>query len=286
MNLENFLVTYWWLLFWLIPMIFLWIRQKEKSKDKEKVNPDLDFILIMGFIILLIYLIQRYLFSEHKFFLIGIPFFTIILTLLINYLLKGRDIYVLESTILNEKHYDLINMQKIISPSSSNKLLVMDKSVYEAKSHVGEAKYPFWSGSDRIKFCDFYDRNNGIFYHPELPQFHNVSIYMARAFLLKAKMDIPKLYRDNILLTWLSPYKTAHQQSLLAKNFPLHLTAIKQQYDYEPFKLPETIDEIFDNQFNESLLTQKSSENLKSMDEIKKEITELIKQSNNGDGNE
>jgi hypothetical protein len=94
-------------------------------------------------------------------------------------------------------------------------------------------------------------------------------------------MDIPKLYRDNIMLTWLSDYKTAYQQSKLTNSFPLQLNAIKRQYDYAPFKLPETIDEIFDEQFSQALHQPIDTE--KTIDNVKAEIEKLIAENNKGD---
>ena len=279
MSIGDFLFEYWWLLFWFLPLLYLYIRQKNKDKIANLSESDSQLIIEIGFIILLIYLIQKYIFYEHIFFLIAIPLSLFIYWFLITYLLKGNEIFILESTMMNEKHFDIINKEIDISPNNNSRLLIMDKSHYESKIHVGDADYPFWNGGDRIKFTDRYLDDKGIFYHPQLPQFHNVSIHMARAFLQKIKDDIPKLYYDNINLTWLSPYKTAFQLEKMSENFPLHLLAIKKQYEYAPFTIPKTTEEIFTELFQEQMKEAKESEKLKQMteEETQSEIKTLLK---------
>ena len=98
------------------------------------------------------------------------------------------------------------------------------------------------------------------------------------------KYDVPKLYRDNIVLTWLSDYKTAYQQSLLAKNFPYQLTSIKRQYDYKPFKLCDTVDELYDELFLEQMkIAESDSGKMKDLQEVEKEITDVLKDNESGD---
>ena len=277
MNLESWIIEYWWVLFWFLPLCYLYFRQKNKDSVLDIKHSDLQFIIEIGFIVLFIFLIQKYLFNEHSFFLISLPFFIIVWCMVIAYLLKGNNVYMLESTIQLEKHYDLGETKLHISENTKHKLLVMDKFVYESKKHIGDAEYPFWNGTDKLKFCDYYLEKEGIFFHPQLPQFHNISIHNARLFLLKMKEDIPKLYRENIMLTWLSPYKTAYQQSLLAEKFPLHLTAIKNQYDYAPFKLIDSLEEMYNKKVQEAMKISQQSENLdKEYSEIQKDVETLL----------
>lgn len=279
MSITDFLFEYWWMLFWFLPLLYLYIRQKNKDRIANLSDSESQLIIEIGFILLLIYVIQKYIFNEHIFFLIAIPLSLFIYWFLISYLLKGNEIFVYESTIMNEKHFDIINKDVHISPNNNGRLLIMDKSHYESKTHVGDSDFPFWNGSDRIKFTDYYSDDKGIFFHPQLPQFHNVSIHMARAFLQKIKEDIPKLYYDNIMLTWLSPYKTAFQLETMSENFPYHLLAIKHQYEYKPFEIAKTTEEIFTEQFQEQMKEAKESEQLKQMttEETESEIKALLK---------
>lgn len=283
MDILNWLSNYWWLLFWFLPLLYLYIRQKNKDSVANLKHSDSQFILELGFLLLIIYVIQKYLFSEHIFFLLSLPIFIIMWCAIINYLLRGNNRYVMESTIQLEKHYVISDIETHISENTQDRLLVMDKVVYESKKHIGDAQYPFWNGSDKLKFCDLYLDDKGIFFHPQLPQFHNISIHNARLFLLKMKEDIPKLYRENIMLTWLSPYKTAHQQSLLAEKFPLHLTSIKNQYDYAPFKLIDTLEEMYNEKVQEALKISQTTENLdKEYSEIQKDVETLLNKSEGG----
>jgi len=280
MNIESWIIEYWWVLFWFLPLCYLYFRQKNKDSVMDIKYSDLQFIIEVGFVILLIYLIQKYLFSEHYFFLLALPFFIMVWCFIIAYLLKGNNVYMLESTIQLEKHYNIEDTEIKISPNTKHRLLVMDKSVYELKKHIGDAEYPFWNGTDKLKFCDYYFDDKGIFFHPQLPQFHNISIHNARLFLLKMKEDIPKLYRENIMLTWLSPYKTAYQQSLLAEKFPLHLTSIKNQYDYAPFKLIDSLEEMYNEKVQEAMKIANTGESLnKEYSEIQKDVETLLDKS-------
>jgi hypothetical protein len=280
MNLELFLTEYWWFLFWLLPLAYLYIRQRNKDTITGIKETDSQLFLEIGFILLVIFLIQKYIFTDHYYFLIALPITLLLYAILINYLLRGNDIYILESTIMNEKHYDIGNNKIHISPETGNRLLIMDKPVYDSKKHVGIVDYTWWRGSDKIKFCDRYLDEEGIFFHAELPQFKNVTVHMARLFLLKAKDDIGELIRENTMHTWLSPYKTAYQHSVMAENFPLHLIAIKNQYAYKPFTMPETLKELHNKQWLEAMETAISSELPfeKSMKEMEIKIETLIKE--------
>ena len=279
MNLELFLTEYWWFLFWLLPLAYLYIRQKNKDAITGIKESDSQLFLEIGFILLVIFLIQKYIFTEHYYFLIALPITLILYAILINYLMRGNNVYILESTIMNEKHYDIGNNKIHISPATGNRLLIMDKPVYDSKKHVGLVDYTWWRGSDRIKFCDRYLDDEGIFFHAELPQFKNVTIHMARLFLLKAKDDIAELIRENTMHTWLSPYKTAWQQSKMAENFPLHLIAIKNQYSYAPFTMPDNLQELHEKQWLEALKTAETTEKPleKSVKDMEIAITELTK---------
>ena len=284
MNIESWIIEYWWVLFWFLPLCYLYFRQKNKDTVMDIKHSDLQFIIEIGFMILLIFVIQKYLFPNHMFFLISLPFFIIVWCMVIAYLLKGNNVYMLESAIHLEKHYNIEDTEIHISQNTKSRLLVMDKSIYEMKEHIGNADYPFWNGNDRLKFCDLYLDKEGVFFHPELPQFHNVSIHNARLFLLKMKEDIPKLYRENIMLTWLAPYRTAYEQSKLAKGFPLALTSISNQYQHEPFTVINTLEEMYNEKLQESMKIAQESENLdKTFEETQKDVKTLLNKSESED---
>jgi len=278
MTIGNFLSEFWWLLFWLLPLLILYFYQKNKETTLGLKLTDQSLIIEFGFILLIVFLIQKYIFGEHLFFLFAMPILFILYFMLIGYLLRGNNYYIFEKTLLNEIHYNLEETEKIISPRTSGRLLIMTKDVYETKKHIGESDFTFWSASDRIKFCDYYDEKKGVFYHPRLPQFHNVTIHMATAFLLKMKEDVPKLYYDNIMLSWLSPYKTLYQLDVMKQNFPMHLSAMHQQYDYKPFVLVKDTKDIYDEQFIEAMKIAKEHETLeKTLSDTESDITKLLK---------
>lgn len=251
MNWVALIFEFWWLWAFLIALLLY-------SRGSLNVMWFEAFIFII-----LIYIIQHYLFPDHLYFLIAIPIFVIVWWAVIMYILRSRNIYVLETTIQNETFKDIEKMDIHVSPSTSNRLLVMDEKVYAEKRHVGDASFPFWSGSDRLKFCDKYIDKEGIFFHPQLPQMKNVTIHTARLFLLKMKDDMPRLIRENVMLTWLSAYKTGHELNIMRENFELNLKAFKNQYEHEPFTMPDDLDELFEKKWLEAQKVAKVYEELK-----------------------
>lgn len=260
MNISDYI--YWAIIGAIILiLLFLYLKLKSRKTVGGFSLRELAVIVEAGFFIFLIYMIQVYVFPEHYFFVITIPITVVVWALVIHYLLSGDDIYVLESTIQNEQFYDLEALQKDVTPSTSHRLLMMSREVYDGKKHIGDAKYPFWLGSERVKFTDYYQDDKGIFYHPQLPAFHNVSIHTARLFLLKVKEDVPILIRQNVLLTWLSEYKVAYAQSVLADKFPEHLKALEEQHQHDPFTMPDDLETLYEKKFIEAQRIAKKSEN-------------------------
>ena len=121
MSLAEWLSNYWWFLFWFLPLCYLYIRQKNKDRIAGLTNYEVDLIIYIGFLLLVIYLIQRYMFSEHIFFIISLPIFILLLFWLINYLLRGNDIYILQSSIQNETIFNLADNEKIHVPATESK---------------------------------------------------------------------------------------------------------------------------------------------------------------------
>lgn len=274
MTIEKLLLDYWWIFLLLIPALYFYVKWKSKQRIGDLKFKDMAVIFeALGFI-LIIYLLQVYVFPDVWQFLFSIPIFILIWILAIDKLLEKQNKYVVVTTNIGEKHYSIDDMEIKISPSSESKLLVMDKSVYDEKKHIGEAHYSFWNGSDNIKFADYYDDKTGTFFHPELPQFHNVSIHTARLFLLRAKEDMPELYRKNILLTWLHNYRLGHEQNVLADKFFMHLKTLDRQLEHAPFKLPETIQDLFSEKFKEQQKIALDTEKLEKSDDKQSDKSE------------
>lgn len=261
-TIFNAIIEFWWVWVLFLPLFIIWISLKKQKSFAGLQLKDMALIIEMGMIFILIYLCQVYLFSEHVFFLLTFPLAFVINFLFIQWLLQKDDVLMIESQIQNEEFYDILNMKTTYSTETKNRILIMDRSVYDAKDHVGDAQYPFWNGSPDLKFCDKYDDKNGVFYHPQLPQFHNVDVYMARIFMLKMKEEMPKLKRVNIMLTWLSDYKLAHEQTVMKENFILNLKSLKNQYIHDPFKLVDTLEDLYDKQWLEHQKIAKKTEQL------------------------
>jgi len=58
----------------------------------------------------------------------------------------------------------------------------------------------------------------------------------------------------------MGPYKTAYEQSKLAKNFKLRLANIEKQYEDEPFHLPDDIKELWEDQVKQNRQDREASE--------------------------
>ena len=98
------------------------------------------------------------------------------------------------------------------------------------------------------------------------------------------KQDIPDLIRENTILTWLGPYKTAHEQSKLAANFKLRLKNIERQYQGDPFMLPDDLRSLWEKEIEKLRADREASEAKVSM---QSEITpQAVKDSGDNDNNE
>lgn len=219
--------------------------------------------------ILVLYLVQVYVFKNTWFFIISAPIWIGLFGIIIYLLLTGNDVYILESTIQMEHFYNLGTVQMLLAPETRQRLLIMDRGIYDTKQHIGDSHYTLWAGSGRIKFTDYYDDKLGVFYHPEVPELHNISFYIAKSFWLQLKEDMPKVIRTNVELTWLSDYKLAHEQRVTQDNFEYMLKNLKTQYTHEPFCLGHDIEEIYRRLLKEKLSAPKESEEPKQKEEPK-----------------
>lgn len=274
MSIGDFFSEYWWAIFILLPLFIIYLKLSQQKTIGEVSLADLSLVFEFGCYVLMIFLIQNYIFNGHWFFTISIPFFIILWVMAIHFLLSKDDIYVLESTMQSEAFWNITDMEKKYCESTSQRLLVMDRQVYDAKRHIGEAKYNYWQGSDRIKFTDFYEDEKGIFYHPEFSQLHNISFYTAKSFWLKMKDDLPEVMRQNTMLTWLSNYYLAHKQAILKKKFEYHLSALDKQHEHAPFEMPDTMKELYDKLSREKRAIEREHEEMEKREPVEKsEVT-------------
>lgn len=244
MEIIEFLSQNWLLILIGIGLFYLYYKLKNKSRIGDLKFREMRMALEIGVYIGIIYYVEVYIFTEHNYFTIAIIPYVLVFAVFINWLLSGSDILVLESTFKNEEWHDLESSAPIISENTGQRALIFTREVYEAKKWIGNSQNPLWRGSDRIKFCDYYSDKTGVFFTHEIESLKNINFYQAKSFWLLLKEDIPRVMRENIKLTWLSDYKLAHEQNILKDNTKLSLTALKSQYNHEPFTMPDDIDRI------------------------------------------
>lgn len=266
-----------WYLYIILALLFMYSKFKDKEKIGNMELKEMKFIVQIGFILIAIYLIQTKLFNEHSYFLLSLPIWLLIWGFAINHILSQNDIYVVETPLMGEKFYDVVNGKEIMSLSTDLKILKMDNDFYNAKKHIGETNNPLLSLSSRIKFADFYDKNTGIFYHSVYPQLQNINFYTRIATWLKLKEDLPKIVDENIVHTWLEGFKLADKMQILEKIFAYQLTAIRDETDKAPYKLHSTLEEYLE--LVKSAKSKDTNEIVIKTDSDKKdsEISESVK---------
>lgn len=279
MDIMQILLNFWYLIIICVPVCYL-AYKSNRGQSVLGMEPEKQIAIAEGLLYLLVlYLIQVYIFKDTWFFIISAPFWIILFGAIIYFLLKGNDVYILESTIQNEEFYNLGMVEKVLAPETKQRLLIMDRGIYDLKSHVGDSHYKLWGGSGRIKFTDYYDDNKGVFYHPEVAELHNISFYIAKAFWLNLKKTMPKIMRDNIALTWLSDYKLAHEQMVVKDNFRLMLKNLKEQYEHDPFILGNDIEDIYKKLRKEKQQAPRESEEPKATEPVSPEPVKEVKTS-------
>lgn len=244
MEIIEFLSENWLILLMLLAIGYVYYKFKNKSKIGDLSFKEMKLAIEIGVYILIVYYVDVYIFTEHNYFTLAIFPFVPVFALFIHYLLSGSDILILESTLKNEEWHDLDSTAPIISENTGQRALIMSREVYDSKKWIGNNQNPLWRGSDRIKFCDYYSDKTGVFFTHEIESLKNINFYQCKSFWLLLKRDIPKLQRENIKLTWLSDYKLANEQNILKDNTKLSITALKNQYEHEPFSMPDDIDKI------------------------------------------
>lgn len=239
MTITDFIQAYWQFILIGLPVLYLFLKYKSGKKVFDLSLQDLAFVIELLVYVLAVISIEKYLFPGNNYFTLACILFSIVWAGVIYFVLSGGDVYVWESTFSNEIFHKQGD-QPLLSQVTRNRLLVMDKKVYESKDHVGDERSPFWNLSPRLKTCDYFDDQT--FFHPESPNLHNVTFYQAKAFWLWLKVKQPQLERENIKLTWLSDNKLAHEQNVIHENSDRMLLALKRQYEHDPMTLPDDID--------------------------------------------
>lgn len=235
-----------WYLYVILALMFVYSKFKDKEKIGKMELKEMKFVVQIGFILIAIYLIQTKLFSEHNYFLLSLPIWLLIWGFAINYILSQNDIYVVETPLMGEKFYDVLNGKEIMSLSTDLKILKMDNDFYNAKKHIGETNNPLLSLSSKIKFADMYDKETGIFYHSVYPQLQNINFYTRIATWLKLKEDLPKIVDENIVHTWLEGFKLADKIQTLEPSFAYQLSGIRELTDIVPYKLHDSLEEYME----------------------------------------
>lgn len=259
MGLWDTLVDFWWIPLIGLPLYLLYIKSKQGGVSRFSTE-ELRMFLFYGVIMFVIFLCQKYLFAGHFYLMYNIIIMLPVLIIFIH-LIKIKDsVFIIENTMDCEIFYDIGELEKRIAHGTRCRAFIMDRSAYNEIEHQGEIDYPYWDGGDNVKFTDFFDQNRGIMYHPTISHLHNVSFFMAKSFWVKMKLDLPDLIRQNVMLTWLAPYKTAYEQSKLAKNFKLRLASIEKQYEDQPFKLPDEIRDIWEDELEKKRQDREASE--------------------------
>lgn len=270
-ELIGLFFEYWWIWFIVIPLIILYLYWSNKKSFAGLSVREMGVVLEIGLYILLIYLVQKYLFPEHNYFLIAIPIFCIIWGLAVALLLAGRNYYMMVTTFEGQEFYETDPPEKIISPNTSHRLLVMDEGVYRQKKHVGDLNYQLWRGSERVKFADYFNEKTGTFHHPRIPQLHNVTFYAMKSFWVKMRHEVPELIDQNILLTWLFNWRLSYKMDAMKDRFELHLRAIEKQHEYRPFGMPDTIEELARELYKEKQQTPERTE-LVTMQQVEQTV--------------
>jgi len=246
--INNFIE--WSITNWYVYIIIIILFIYSKYKDKEKIgNLSLEkmFVIVeIGIYFILIYLIQVKLFSEHYYFIISLPIWILLWGTAINYLLSKDNVHLIETTLKGEKFNDMIEGKEIMSLTTRIRLIIMDRSYYNVKPHIGDTNNPLINVSRSIKFCDLYDDNSGVIYHSEIPELQNINLYTHTAFMLKLKEDMPKVINENITHTFMEDWKLVYKLQALVKNLKISLKGIKEQTKEYPFELFKSMEDYLE----------------------------------------
>ena len=279
------LFKYWHIIGLIIITAIIYYRSLKTSNEIDKTN--LKFYFWLCIIMITVFGIQIWFFPEHYYLLISMIIFVPVWIVVIYYLLSRDDVYILESTIQGETFYDIRNLKKIVADNTSQRLLVMPREIYDSKIHVGDLHYGFWAGSTRIKFCDKYDDETGIFYHPAIQQLHNYTFYAIKSFWIKLKRDLPEIIDQNTVLTLMSDWYVSFKMFNIKENTREHLKSINVQHENAPFVMPENLESLFEKAMRDKMRDVADTEKPKpDSDKTKKSEPAKPDSKPDGDSNE
>jgi hypothetical protein len=246
------LTEYWYIIGFGLLLIGYYIYSMRKPNSN--INSDsTKFYFTIGIIFMGALLIQKWFFSEHWFYWIAMLIFIPLWAIIIKYLLSRDDVYVLESAIIGDEFYDISIVNKIVVDNTTQRILIMPREIYESKKHIGDLHYGFWAGANRIKFTDYYDDKNGIFYHPPIQQLHNFTFYAIKGFWLKMKKDLPNIIDENTKHTLLFDWHLAFKMDSIKTNIDEHLKAMNVQHENAPFEMPDSLETMYKKALKDKL---------------------------------
>lgn len=244
-SITNWFRDYWWVLLG-FGILYIYFKYRKNESVFNFTIKEMLLIIESGVFFIFIYFLQKYFFFEHSYFLITIPFFIAIWSMFINYILSKDNVYMIECAFNGEEFNNVEDGETIFSLTTRLRILIMDRGFYETKKHIGETLNPLWNSSRNIKFTNLYHDKSGVFYHSEYPQLQNVNFYSCVMLWLKLKEELPKLIRENLVLTWLKDWNVAHEQTLLSENQINRLKGFNEQTKDEPFIMPKDAKELMD----------------------------------------
>ncbi len=245
-----------------------WAGDVVKVWGKNLTRKDLRYILHFfgtGFII---YICNKYFFSEVSSFLyISIAIFTPISALIWHWADKKNDVYVEENTMQGEMMFKLgafpEDMKKFAVPNTGVRIMRMPIWVYQSKRHEGELSALFWKKGNLV-YTDLYDGET--LYHPEHPDLHNINFYEAKIFWLEFKKRYPEVARKILKLTWLFEWALVDAQEQLEAEAWIALKENRLQHPV-PFDIAMTREEAYNKVRAEITYNLSQQELLRGRDE-------------------
>ena len=79
----------------------------------------------------------------------------------------------------------------------------------------------------------------------ETNSFHHFNFHAFRGFWEKMCIDVPALIDQNTILTFMKEYELSFKMAGMVDNLELYLKSMKNQHSHIPFKMPETLEQIY-----------------------------------------
>lgn len=180
-------------LWWILPgLLGLWLRSLGGAENEGKRWIG-DLLVMLVFM----YFMATYVFHglAALFFILGFLFFTMALGLLIRWIQKSRDVFVIETTLQGEE-VEYPTGERYVVPYTGIRIERVPESQYRNIRHVGDLRIPWWNYT-RIIHTDYFDEDSGLCFHPEDGRLHNINFIAAKRFWLGLKEELPDLIMEN-----------------------------------------------------------------------------------------